>query len=729
MPGAEGSRGQEALKAILVERARKGKARWFVLAVAVFFAFLELYYILHFNITLFRLFYNMGLNLQWLLEPQVFNQTYPAKAIVLSIVVMMGILLYPFSRRRPREDIPWYDWVLAAIGFMAPLYIVYLYLKHHTVEAALAHVDPFTVAIIVAIIAFVAEATRRALGWILPLVMLVFVAYGFYYAYVYRPPGVEGLQWMRRLFNLFIAQNTGFLGIPLEVMVTYVFAFLFFSSLLDKLGVGRYITELLLAALGRRPGGPAKVAVVSSALMGTISGSSVANVLTTGTFTIPTMKRAGFPPEVAGAIEPVASTGGQLMPPIMGAAAFIMAEFIGRPYRDVMIAAALPAILYFYSIYVFVDKMTRKLSLKGLSAEEVPPLRPLLLRFYMLLPIPIIIVALLRIEPQHAVMAAVGSAVMVAWIDAKDVSWRVKAGLIAGLVALTWLVHSVGGLPFASSLFFVGIVSILLALAVGVAVRGVRHVARAVVEAVEASLRNSVPVFLAAATASVIQAMISFTGLAKTLGDILLAASLGNLYLLLVMVALFSIILGMGVPTTANYIITSTVLAPTLVAFIVNTLGYPEETAVMSAHMFVFYYGILADITPPVALAAFVGAVLAGADFWKTAVNATIFGFAKYILPFVFVVSPYLLVTAIPEWGERAYAMLAYTVAAVLVIIHLAASGFTGWLLGPINSKPLRLAMIVVAIAAVSLRPELVAAAAVFLAVIAALRVLVHREL
>ncbi len=701
---------EETIKRIIGERELKGVAKKVFLAFAVAFAFIEIFYLMHFGAMLHKMIEAVGVDIPNFYQyPEFLYQKFPAKAVILAIITSMAILLYPISRARgPYDRVPFYDYIIAAIAFIAPLYIVYLYVQFKTVEVAFAgEIGVHHLVIVITILLVIAEATRRALGKILPLIMLVFVAYAFYFAWTHSPPGKEGIQVFGRLLKSIISQNQGILGTAFEVMVTYVFMFLFLSSFLDKLGVGRFITDLMLYLFGRRPGGPAKASVVSSALMGTISGSSVANVLTTGTFTIPAMKRAGFPPEVAGAIEPVASTGGQLMPPIMGAAAFIMAEFIGVPYSTIVIAAALPAILYFYSIYVFVDKETRKRGLRGL--EEVPQVE--LRKIYYLLPIPLILVALLVLPPQHAAMAGVLATVIVAIIDLPTLSRPAKAALLGGLLtifAYMFLVVEWGSAltaALARSLLATGGLSILLVILAAAAVKGVKPVARAVVEAMEATLKNSIPVFLAASTASVIQSMITFTLLHQTLGQILLELSMGILPLLLILTGVFSIILGMGVPTTANYIITATILAPTLVGFLIDNLGYLDFQAKMASHMFVFYYGILADITPPVALAAFVGAVLAGADFWRTAINATIFGFAKYILPFIFVFSPVILLVTVDEWNAENIARLLYTVGAVLLIIHAASTGFTGWANAPIKSKPVRAILVVLAILSVTLHP------------------------
>ena len=708
-PGSQG-RVEETIKRIIGERELRGAAKKLFLAFAVVFAFIEIFYVMQFGAMLHKMITALGLDVpQFYQHPEFLYQKFPAKAVILAIITSMAILLYPISRARgPYDRVPLYDYVIAAVAFVAPLYIVYLYVQFKTVEVAFAgEIGVHHIVIVLLILLVIAEATRRALGKILPLIMLVFVAYAFYFAWSHPPLGKEGIQVFGRLLKSIISQNQGILGTAFEVMVTYVFMFLFLSSFLDKLGVGRFITDLMLYLFGRRPGGPAKASVVSSALMGTISGSSVANVLTTGTFTIPAMRRAGFPPEVAGAIEPVASTGGQLMPPIMGAAAFIMAEFIGVPYSTIVIAAILPAILYFYSIYVFVDKETRKRGLRGL--EEVPQVN--LWKIYYLLPIPLILLALLVLPPQHAAMAGVLATVIVAIIDLPTLSRAAKAALLGGLIlvfAYTMGVVEAGSAFFAAlarSLLATGGVSIILIIMAAAVIKGVKPVARAVVEALEATLKNSIPVFLAASTASVIQSMITFTLLHKTLGDVLLFLSLGILPLLLIFTGVFSIILGMGVPTTANYIITATILAPTLISFLQDNLGYQEFDSRMASHMFVFYYGILADITPPVALAAFVGAVLAGADFWRTAINATIFGFAKYILPFIFVFSPAILIVTVDEWNNENILRLAYTVGAVLLIIHAASTGFTGWANAPVRSKAARAVLVVLAILSVTLHP------------------------
>ena len=714
----EGSR-PGILARLIGQRTLVGPPARVFAAIAFIVAFIEIFYVLQFGRTLHEVFRLAGIELPRFYDfPYFLAQLYPATATIVGLMVAAAFILYPLSREKgPYDKVPSYDYILAVVGLAVAFYPIMIYILQGA-EPYLQRITLFDLAAVTLFMLIVAEATRRSLGRILPAIMLVFVVYGFIFTYLNPPFGVEGLQVFRRFVNSLISQNQGLMGIPVTVMVTYVFIFLFFSSFLDRLGAGRYITDLMMALFGRRPGGPAKVAVVASAFMGTISGSSVANTLTTGTFTIPAMKRAKFPPEVAGAIEPVASTGGQLMPPIMGAAAFILAEFVGVPYSTVVIAALLPAILYFYSIYVFVDKEAKKRRLQGLKPEELPSLRELLPRAYLILPIPLILVALLALEPQQAVMAGLIAAVIGAVLDSRSVSLSLRLGMVAALALTIILPFTVYTLSpestvstltaLGNSLFLAGGLGILVAFIAGKLVKEMNHLSQAVIDATIATLRNSLPVFLAAATASVIQSMIDFTKLSVLLSEVLLTLSLGQLVLLLVFTGLFSIILGMGVPTTANYIITATLLAPTVALFLVENMGYDDFTSRITSHMFVLYYGILADITPPVALAAFVGAVLAGADFWKTAINATKFGFAKYILPFIFVFSPTLLIVTVDSWTLENVARLLYTIASVIIIIHAAATGFVGWASGELKDVRVRVLLVALSIASITLHPILV---------------------
>ncbi len=663
------------LEKIEVGRARTGWAAKIVLILGIILTVIEIGYVMNYNFLLYNMFKRIGIDIEFL---RYVPSTQQNMALVLGIVYMLAFILYPISKKRSGEHVPWYDWVLAVIASMGPFYIFYYFPKIAVIgypEATLINIFFATITII-----FLIEATRRVLGVVLPAIVVVFIFYAFWSADFNLRPVINHLYF----------EAEGVFSIPLLVMVTYVFAFLFFGSFLERVGVGQYITDLMISIFGRRPGGPAKSAVISSALMGTVSGSSVANVLTTGTFTIPLMKRAGFPPEVAGAVEPAASTGGQLMPPIMGAAAFVMAQFLGRPYREIIIAAVIPAILYFTSIYIFIDRETKRLGLAGLPKEMLPPLSKLIRKIYLLAPIGVITyVLLIGIDPQYAVMASISSAFLAA-IYANE-SLRVKDKLLlTGLLALLSLVPWAAGVTvgsieqqLAQCLYFGSILTLIIVALVGLRVRGFGWLKNAVVGSIDRTARASVGVFLAAASAGMIQGVLTYTGLATTLGYKLVEIAAGNLLLLLVFTMLISLILGMGVPTTANYIITSTIAAPAIVLAAPTMAAQLGSAALLlTAHMFVFYFGILADVTPPVALAAYAGATLARSHFWKTALNASKYALAGYLIPYIFVQHPEMLIVTVSEWNMQHVISLVIGVAASIITITLLSSALVGWLNG-----------------------------------------------
>ncbi len=495
-------------------------------------------------------------------------------------------------------------------------------------------------------ITIVLEATRRVLGWVLPAIVVLFLAYGIY---------AIGFNWSRFVQQLYF--DEGIFGIPFFVMTIYVFAFVFFGAFLLKIGVSDYITEFMIALFGKKPGGPAKSAVVSSALMGMVSGSSVANVLTTGTFTIPLMKKTGYPPEIAGGVEPVSSTGGQLMPPIMGAAAFIMAEFLNIPYNRLIIAAVIPALVYYGGVYLFIDLETKRLGLKGMAAEAFKTMSYFIRKLYILLPIVVITVALVwGIPPHISAVSSLGVAIWVAWISRDEIAGNEKLYVVIALLATflmftgkNWVMVSTltlfatflvltglglvkKGVEFnekywitTSFLLFValtkylmmtkeqivlmtGVFGILFSILVGYysKIDSGKMMYRATYEAMIDAGKTSVSVMLAAAAAGLIQGVLTMTGELTNIGYRLVSLTGGNLWLLLILTMVFSLILGMGVPTTANYIITSLVSAPAIYMLVQNippydqpVPGYTTLIALLAAHFFVFYFGILADVTPP----------------------------------------------------------------------------------------------------------------------------------
>lgn len=431
-------------------------------------------------------------------------------------------------------------------------------------------------------IVMVLEAARRIVGLPIVIVVLCFLLYGFLGPYMPGPLAHRGLTINQMVGHLFFTTE-GVFGIPLGVSSTFIFLFILFGAYLEKTGLGKFFIDIANALAGWASGGPAKVAVISSALQGTISGSSVANVVGSGSFTIPMMKKLGYHKNFAGAVEAAASTGGQLMPPIMGAAAFLMAEFVGIPYMEVVKAAVVPAILYFLGVFLGVHFEAKKNHLEGTPRNQL--------------------------EPWGRIMKEEGH-------------------LAIPLIAIIALLAS-GYTPMKAALagIFISIGSAMLR-------ASTRMNFYDIVDGLIKGARGALGVIIACASAGMIIGIVTKTGVGLKLASALVTVAAGNFMLLLLCTMLTSLILGMGVPTTANYVITSTIAAPALIQ-----LGVP----ILAAHMFVFYFGIIADITPPVALAAYAGSAISGGDPLKTGVNASKLGIAAFIIPYVFVLSPQIL--------------------------------------------------------------------------------------
>ncbi|MEM0297170.1 MAG: TRAP transporter fused permease subunit [Zestosphaera sp.] len=651
-------------EALTVERAKSGPIAKMILIMGILFAVYELLFVMGLNFSLYTILRNLGLDFRPLLYAPDIQQSM---AFLLGILLLVAFIIYPIRKKTGIEKVPLYDYVLGVMGFASMFYLVIVYpmvVQYGYVEATLLNIlIPFMA------IALLLEASRRSLGVALPTIALVIMLFGISY---------EGFN-LRRFVNHMFYAREGIFSIPLYVMVSYVFAFVFFGSILEKVGIGDYITKFVMSLVGQRWGGPAKTAVVASALMGTVSGSSVANVLTTGTFTIPLMKRAGYPPEVAGAVEPAASTGGQLMPPIMGAAAFVMAQFLGRPYKDIIIAAAIPAILYFTSVYVFIDRVTKKLGVRPVSRELLPNFRELVRSAYLLSPIPVVTYLLLSgLEPQYSALGAIGAAIMSAWIYQRGIG-PVPKLLVTGAIALVGATSYILGLPVSAAVFFAGVLSVFVAVIIGYTIRESREMSLALVKAFDSSLRSTITVFFAASCAGLIQGVLTMTGWATTIGYQLVEISGGNIFVLMVTAMMISLVLGMGVPTTANYIITSTIVGIPMARAIASITGVEFEMAKLVAHMFVFYFGILADLTPPVALASYAGSLLAKSEFWKTALNATKYALAGYLVPYIFTLDPVLLI--LPASGLNLYVAyrMTYGIANTLLSILMLSAGIVGW--------------------------------------------------
>lgn len=501
------------------------------------------------------------------------------RSVHLSFALALVYLLYPARRKWSRTKLHWLDAITAVLAAATPLYIVVLY-KDLVLRAGTVTETDMVVGALG--ILFVIEAARRVVGWPLVIVACLFLGYAFAGPYM---PGImahQGVDLEHLVGHLFYTTE-GIYGIPLGVSATFIFLFILFGAYLDKTGMGKFFIDLANAVAGWASGGPAKVAVLSSALMGTVSGSSVANVVGTGSFTIPMMKKMGYKPEFAGAVEAASSTGGQLMPPIMGAAAFLMAEFIGVPYITVVKAAVIPAVLYFTGIWIGVHLEARKNGLKGIPRDLLPRLGPL---------------------------------------------FAEKGHLALPLLAIVYLLVT-GFTPMKAALW-----AILLAIGASYVRRSTRMSPLEIIRGLEQGARGALGVIIACATAGIIIGVVTKTGLGLKMATALIDMAQGHLFPTLFFTMLSSIVLGMGVPTTANYVITSTIAAPALIQ-----MGVP----VLSAHFFVFYFGIIADVTPPVALAAYAGSGIAKGNPMLTAVNASKLAIAAFLVPYIFVYSPVLL--------------------------------------------------------------------------------------
>lgn len=525
-------------------------------------------------------------------------------------------LLYPASKKWPRNRIHWFDLLLAILAPFTTIYIVANYKELVLRAGTVTRID-----LIVGIlgIVLVLEAARRIVGLPITIVAICFILYALYGRYI---PGImahRGISLQRLVEHLFYTTE-GIFGIPLGVSSTFVFLFILLGAFLERTGLGQLFIDIASALAGWAAGGPAKVAVFSSALMGMISGSSVANVVGTGTFTIPMMKKLGYKPEFAGAVEATASTGGQLMPPIMGAAAFLMAEFTGIAYSKIIISAAIPAVLYYFGVWMGVHWEAKKLGLRGLSKEELPKMKKILLE---------------------------------------------RGHLLFPLVAIIYLLVT-GFTPMKAALY-----AIVFSVASSLIRKSTRIKLSDIPAALEAGARGALSVVAATACAGIIIGVVTLTGIGLKLGTALVDLARGNLLITLFFTMLTSLVLGMGVPTTANYVITSTIAAPALLR-----LGVP----VLAAHMFAFYFGIIADVTPPVALAAMAGAGIARANPMKTGLNASKLAIAAFLVPYAFVLSPQLLLINVTNPLQVLWPL--FTCAVGLFVLS---GGLAGYLMGNLS--------------------------------------------
>lgn len=532
------------------------------------------------------------------------------RAVHLDFGLALVYLLYPSRKSWSRTRVHPLDVVLAILGAASPAYIVLEY-KELVLRSGTVTTPDLVIGLLG--ILLVVEATRRVVGIPMVTVVLCFIAYAFAGPYM---PGVlahRGLTLSQLVSHLYFTTE-GIFGIPLGVSSTFIFLFILFGAYLESTGLGKFFIDLANSIAGWASGGPAKVAVLSSGLMGTVSGSSVANVVGTGSLTIPMMKKLGYHKNFAGAVEAAASTGGQLMPPVMGAAAFLMAEFVGVPYIDIVKAAVIPALLYFTGVWLGVHFEAKRNNLKGLPRDQLPKFGRLFLE---------------------------------------------RGHLALPLVIIVYLLVS-GYTPMRAAL-----VAIVLAIVCSALRKSTRMQPIEIVRGLDKGARNVLSVLVACASAGIVIGVVTKTGVGLKLASGLLTLSGGLLLPTLFFTMITAIVLGMGVPTTANYVITSTIAAPAIIQ-----MGVP----VLAAHMFVFYFGIIADVTPPVALAAFAGAGIAGGNALRTGINASKLAIAAFIIPYMFVLSPVILMI-----DATAGTLILTTITAIIGMVALS-SALIGYL-------------------------------------------------
>ena len=545
----------------------------------------------------------------WSIYATLFSNALPEVRLSLfvGLVLVMGFLNFPARKGHVKvNSMPWYDVIIMVLGSGAFFY--YAWNAQEIIKLSLrATKVPLLMVLGVFGILAIIELCRRSVGIPILCVLGALLVYTF-----------TQVQPKLVIYNLFYT-TSGVMNTPINVCAKYIVVFIIFGAFLERTGIAQFFIDLANSLAGAASGGPAKVAVISSALCGMVSGSSVGNTVTTGSVTIPMMKKTGYRGEFAGAVEAAASTGGQIMPPIMGAAAFLMAEYMGIPYAQVALKAILPAALYFTGIFIAVHLEAKKLGLKGIPREELPKFSVLTKKIYLLAPL-VVLVALVATNLRT--------------------------------------------MQFSAS------IAIVIAILVGAINKDNRITPKKIIDALEAGAKSTITVAVACGVAGMVAGCITVTGLASKIITAIVSVSGGNMMIALFLTMLCCIVLGMGVPTTANYCIMAATCAPILVTLNVNPIA---------AHFFVFYFGIVADITPPVALAAYAGSAIAKSDPMKTGFNATKLAIAAFIVPYIFCMNPQMLFI-----GTTAFDVVLIAVTSVAGLFGVA-SALNGYLYRPIN--------------------------------------------
>ena len=561
--------------------------------------------------------------------------------VFVGLILLFGFLTFPARKGDTRVNhMPWYDIILLIIGPGA--YFFYAVNAQNVIQmsARVMQNDLYMVIGLIGILALV-ELCRRCVGLPILCVAGALLVYTFFNL-MGTPSADQVKMTIYQVIRTMFYTTNGIFGGPISVCAKFIVVFIIFGAFLERTGIAQFFISLANAVAGAAPGGPAKVAVISSALCGMVSGSSVGNTVTTGSVTIPMMKKTGYKGEFAGAVEAAASTGGQIMPPIMGAAAFLMAEFTGEPYSQIAVRAILPAVLYFTGIYIAVHLEAKKLGLQGIPRDQLPKMGNLMKKIYLLFPLVLLVIL---VSTNTFTMAKSAAIAIVA---------AVAVGLLNNVVDMTAKnVDRTDFLTFGK-----------------------------ILDALKGGARGSITVAVACGVAGIISGCITVTGLASKLLSAIVNLSGGHVMIALLLTMLCCIVLGMGVPTTANYCIMAATCAPILMD---PSIGVTK----MAAHFFVFYFGIVADITPPVALAAYAGSAIAKADPMKTGVNATKLAIAAFIVPYIFAMNPQMLFVDV----SSALQVVQICISALLGIFGVAAA-LNGFLYRTI-SPLLRLILVV----------------------------------
>jgi len=532
------------------------------------------------------------------------------RSLHMAFVIPLIFLLYPMWKSSPKDRPSMLDWFLAVAAAVCTLYIFFMY---EDIAKRAGMYRQYELYLGVAMIVLVFEAARRVLGYPLPIFCSLFIIFAYYGRSMPGPFRHFGLSIPRIIEELYLTTD-GLFGLVTGVSATYIYLFILFGAFLGSTGTSQFFNDLAMALTGHLKGGPAKIAVVSSAFMGTISGSTSANVATTGAFTIPLMKKIGYRAHFAGAVEAAASTGGQIMPPVLGAAAFIIADSLGVSYLKVLSAAVVPAILYFWGIWCCLSLEAAKMGLQGLPKESLPKLKDVLFKSgYKAIPLVGIIYFLVRgYNPLYAGCWGIVLSVLLSFVRKED-----------------------------------------------------RLDLKSFVATLEEGSKSALSVAIACVIVGVVIGMMGATGIALKVGDVILGFTRGNLLLTLIATMLLSMVLGMGMPTTASYVMASAVAAPALIL-----LGGKA----IDVHFFVFFYAVLSSVTPPVCVGAYTAAGIAGSDPNKTAFASIKLALAGFIVPFVFIYSPDIMLTNVTSWPVTLFAI--FTACAGVYGLAIATEGF-----------------------------------------------------